>query len=81
MGVLVEVHDLEKLERISHLDFPVLGVNNRDLKKPSEQSSEPGECDRSACGRPFPDRRIGVKDYRDFQVLKGADGFLIGKWD
>ena len=32
MGVLVEVHDQEELDKIQHLDFPVLGINNRDLK-------------------------------------------------
>ena len=32
LGVLVEVHDEEELEKIQHLDFAVLGVNNRDLK-------------------------------------------------
>ena len=32
MGVLVEVHDAEELTKVQHLDFPVLGINNRDLK-------------------------------------------------
>lgn len=31
MGVLAEVHSLEEYEKIQHIDFPVIGVNNRNL--------------------------------------------------
>lgn len=77
LGVLVEVHDREELEGIRHLDFRVLGVNNRDLK-----------TFRTALNRvnvlaPYSGDRFiiaesGLRDYRDFQVVRNADGFLIG---
>lgn len=81
MGVLAEVHDAEELEKILPLNFPVIGVNNRDLK-----------TFRTALNRfnylndkylPQQDRPLlvaesGVGDYRDFQCVRRADAFLIG---
>lgn len=77
MGVLVEVHDLEELERIRHLDFPVLGVNNRDLKTFRTALNRVNVIAPHAGGR-FLIAESGVKNYRDFQVVRAADGFLIG---
>ncbi len=77
LGVLVEVHDLEELERIQHLDFPVLGVNNRDLKTFRTALNRANTLGRRAGGR-FLIAESGLRDYRDFQVVRGADGFLIG---
>ncbi len=77
MGVLVEVHDLEELERIRHLDFPVLGVNNRDLKTFRTALNRVNVIAPHAGGRLII-AESGVKDYRDFQVVRNADGFLIG---
>ena len=116
MGALVEVHDAEELDKIQHLDFPVLGVNNRDLKtfrtalnrvnvlgraigRPSASTPRPsprGEAAVSASDKPtlvvaphcfrgwdegegrFLIAESGIRDYRDFQVVRNADGFLIG---
>ncbi len=77
LGVLVEVHDATELERIQHLDFPVLGVNNRDLKTFRTALNRANVLARHAGGR-FLIAESGLRDYRDFQVVRAADGFLIG---
>ena len=77
LGVLVEVHDAEELERIQHLDFPVLGVNNRDLKTFRTALNRANVLARQAGGR-FLIAESGLRDYRDFQAVRSADGFLIG---
>ena len=77
LGVLVEVHDSEELESIQHLNFPVLGVNNRDLKTFRTALNRANVLGRRAGGR-FLIAESGLRDYRDFQVVRKADGFLIG---
>ena len=84
MGVLVEVHDAEELAKIQHLDFPVLGVNNRDLKtfrtalnRVNVLSANGGRGTVDGQKR-FIISESGIRDYRDFQAVSGADGFLIG---
>ena len=83
IGVLVEVHDAEELAKIGRLDFPVLGINNRDLKtfrtalnRVNVLSACPGP-DGDAAPR-FIIAESGIRDYRDFQAVRRADGFLIG---
>jgi indole-3-glycerol phosphate synthase len=77
LGVLVEVHDEEELDKIQHLDFPVLGVNNRDLKTFRTSLNRGNYLQKKANGRLLI-AESGVQSYRDFQVVRGADGFLIG---
>ncbi len=77
LGVLVEVHDANELESIQHLDFPVLGVNNRDLKTFRTALNRANVLAQQAGGR-FLVAESGLRDYRDFQVVRSADGFLIG---
>jgi indole-3-glycerol phosphate synthase/phosphoribosylanthranilate isomerase len=77
MGVLVEVHDREELEKIKLLDFPVLGINNRDLKTFRTALNRVNVLSVMADNR-FIIAESGIHDYRDFQVVRGADGFLIG---
>ena len=77
MGVLVEVHDEEELAKIQHLDFPVLGVNNRDLKTFRTALNRANVLKKQAGGR-FVIAESGIRDYRDFQAVRQADGFLIG---
>jgi indole-3-glycerol phosphate synthase/phosphoribosylanthranilate isomerase len=77
MGVLLEVHNAEEFQKVASLDFPVLGINNRDLKTfhlaLNRTNVLRGES---------PDRFIvaesGMTDFRDFRMLQHADGFLIG---
>lgn len=77
MGVLVEVHDQQELDRIRHLDFPVLGINNRDLKTFRTALNRVNALARLAGSR-FLIAESGLRDYRDFRVAQRADGFLIG---
>ena len=77
MGVLVEVHDQTELDRIKHLDFPVLGINNRDLKTFRTALNRVNVLARQAGGR-FVIAESGIHDYRDFRIVRQADGFLIG---
>ena len=77
MGVIVEVHDEPELQAIRHLDFPVLGINNRDLKTFRTALNRSNALARKAAGR-FIIAESGILDYRDFQSILKADGFLIG---
>ncbi|MEI6407942.1 MAG: hypothetical protein WCR52_01045 [Bacteroidota bacterium] len=77
LGVLVEVHDEAELSKIQHLNFPVLGVNNRDLKTFRTALNRVNAL-RKQAGKRFIIAESGVKDYRDFQIVRQADGFLIG---
>ena len=77
MGVLVEVHNQAELDAIQHLDFPVLGINNRDLKTFRTALNRLNVLGRQAAGR-FIIAESGIHDYRDFRIVGRADGFLIG---
>jgi indole-3-glycerol phosphate synthase len=77
LGVLVEVHDEEELDKIQHLDFPVLGVNNRDLKTFRTSLNRGNYLQKKSNGRLLI-AESGVQSYRDFQAVHNADGFLIG---
>lgn len=77
MGVLVEVHDAEELHKIHHLDFPVLGVNNRDLRTFRTALNRVNVVGVKAKPRLLI-AESGIRDYRDFQMVRCADGFLIG---
>ncbi len=79
LGVLVEVHDEEEFEQIKHLDFQVLGVNNRDLKtfrtalnRVNVLAQKPEAKNR------FVVAESGVLHYRHFQAVRKAHAFLIG---
>lgn len=77
LGVLVEVHDAEELDKIQHLDFKVLGVNNRDLKTFRTSLNRVNTL-KNRAGNRFLIAESGVLDYRHFQMVSDADGFLIG---
>jgi len=78
MGVLVEVHDTEELDKICHLDFAVLGVNNRDLRTFRTALNRVNVMARDMAPSRFLIAESGIRDYRDFQAVRRADGFLIG---
>jgi indole-3-glycerol phosphate synthase/phosphoribosylanthranilate isomerase len=82
MGVLVEVHDESELDRVESLDFPVLGINNRDLKTfrtSLNRTNVLAKKQRARGRRRWVVAESGVLDYRHLQMLRrNADGFLIG---
>ena len=81
MGVLAEVHDAEELEKILPLNFPVIGVNNRDLKTFRTALNRFNYLSNKYFPqqeRPLLVAESGVGDYRDFQCVHHADAFLIG---
>jgi indole-3-glycerol phosphate synthase/phosphoribosylanthranilate isomerase len=77
MGALVEVHDQEELDGIQHLDFPVLGINNRDLKVFRTSLNRVNVLRQQARGR-LVISESGIHSYRDFAAVRHAHGFLIG---
>jgi indole-3-glycerol phosphate synthase/phosphoribosylanthranilate isomerase/anthranilate synthase/indole-3-glycerol phosphate synthase/phosphoribosylanthranilate isomerase len=77
MGVLVEVHDQEELDKIQHLEFPVLGINNRDLKTFRTALNRMNVLRKNGAQR-FIISESGIRDAVDFQMVRQADGFLIG---
>ncbi|MCC7466257.1 MAG: indole-3-glycerol-phosphate synthase, partial [Saprospiraceae bacterium] len=77
LGVLVEVHDEAELRAIEHLPFPVLGVNNRDLKTFRTSLNRVNTLMPKAGGR-FLIAESGILDARHFQMVQPADGFVIG---
>jgi indole-3-glycerol phosphate synthase len=77
LGVLVEVHSAEELEPIAHLNFPVLGVNNRDLKTFRTALNRVNALVKHANNR-FLIAESGIHTDKEFQMVRGADGFLIG---
>jgi indole-3-glycerol phosphate synthase / phosphoribosylanthranilate isomerase len=77
MGVLVEVHDAEELEKVQHIDFQVLGINNRDLKTFRVALNRANVLAQSANGRAII-AESGLHDACDFAVVQRAHGFLIG---
>jgi len=81
MDVLAEVHDEAELERALGLQTPLLGINNRDLKRMTT-SLETSERLAGLCP---PDRFLvsesGIKTHEDVLRLKKicVQGFLVGE--
>ncbi len=81
MSVLLEAHDEPEMVRALGLPSPLMGVNNRDLKR---MVTDLGVTERLADLMP-PDRLLisesGVRDAEDIARLRkcGARGFLVGE--
>ena len=78
---LVEVHDEKDLEKISGIDLPLLGINNRNLKT-LEVNLETTE---RLIGKVPRGKKVisesGIKDRRDVERLEraGVKGILVGE--
>lgn len=77
LGVLVEVHEEEELKKIQHLDFQVLGINNRDLKTFRTALNRFNVLKKQAAKR-YLIAESGILNSSHFQMVHSADGFLIG---
>jgi len=81
MSVLLEAHDEAEMVRALGLPSPLMGVNNRDLKR---MTTDLGVTERLADLMP-PDRLLisesGVREADDIARLRkcGARGFLVGE--
>lgn len=85
MGVLTEIHDASEWEKIKDLGCPVIGINSRDLKTFRTALNRVNVLRRdirafvATIGQdPVVVAESGVRSYRDFSILRGADAFLIG---
>ena len=82
MDVLIETHDEAELERALRLPSPLIGVNNRDLKK---MVTDLTTTERLAPMLP-PGRQLisesGIADPESIRRLRkvGSRRFLIGEW-
>ncbi len=81
MDVLVEVHDIDELERALQVPAPLLGINNRDLRT-FAVSLDTTLALRDAVPR---DRRLvtesGIATTADVRCMRdaGVDAFLVGE--
>lgn len=82
MDALIETHDEVEMERALRLPSPLIGVNNRDLKR---MVTDLATTERLSALMP-PDRNLiaesGIADPKSIVRLRtvGARRFLIGEW-
>ena len=78
LNCLVEVHTMEELERISHLNADIIGVNARDLDTLSIDLSRAAEI-MTCVQAPVKVAESGIKSRFDMERVPGANCFLIGE--
>ncbi len=81
MDVLVEVHDASELERAAHLESPLLGINNRDLRTfATTLDTTLDLLDRIPPGRNVI-TESGIHTRTDVARMRaaGVHGFLVGE--
>jgi indole-3-glycerol phosphate synthase len=81
MDILAEVHDESELERVLSLDFPIVGINNRNLK-----TFEVSLDTTARLAGMIPKGKIivsesGIRDNNDMKAVRsyGADAVLVGE--
>ncbi|MGB0522688.1 MAG: hypothetical protein ACPGJS_06995 [Flammeovirgaceae bacterium] len=79
MGVLAEVHSLEEYEKIVHLDFPVIGINNRNLNNFKTSINCCNYIAQRIGHRGHIIAESGISGALDLRITQQhAQGFLIG---
>ena len=81
MDVLMEVHDAPELARAAHLETPLLGINNRDLRTfETTLDTTLGLLDRVPAGRTVI-TESGIHSRTDVARMRaaGVHGFLVGE--
>jgi indole-3-glycerol phosphate synthase len=81
LDVLVEVHDGEELERALHVDTPLIGINNRDLRTFEVRLQTTLELlDRVPNDR-VPVTESGIQSPADVALMRehGVNAFLVGE--
>ena len=81
MDVLVEVHDAAELDRAAHLESPLLGINNRDLRTfETTLDTTLDLLDRIPAGRTvITESGIHTRDDIARMRAAGVHGFLVGE--
>ncbi len=78
---LVEVHDEEDLEKISGLDLPLIGINNRNLKTLEVNLETTFRLIKKVCGGATVISESGIKNRSEVEALQeaGVKGILVGE--
>lgn len=81
MDVLIEVHDLEELERSIKLDPMMIGVNNRNLKTLEVDIKTSYDLLKSMPANCYKISESGIADNQTLRGLhaSGYNGFLVGE--
>ncbi len=81
MDTLVEVHNVDELERALALDLPFIGVNNRDLRSFNTSLSTTLDLLGNIPGNCIVVTESGIHTVDDVQLMrsKGVNAFLVGE--
>ena len=81
LDYLIEVHNLDELQRIEHYEDALIGVNNRNLKTFEVDINNSIKLKESFKGNNVFIAESGIKDRKDIDYLKksGIKVFLIGE--
>ena len=81
LAVLAEVHDLTELERALEFDFPLIGINNRDLRTFETNLSTTLDLMPRIPGDRTVVTESGIHTAADVEAMRagGVHGFLVGE--
>jgi indole-3-glycerol phosphate synthase len=81
MVPLVEIHNEDDLEKISSLDLPLIGINNRDLRTFEVDLKTTLRLRGKIPSKAKVISESGIKSSEDVKSLKeaGVDGILVGE--